>query len=233
MHGKSLIMPNKISLDILRKFSLFQDFKEEDLVNVQKLMHYQSVEKDEIILLEGALSDQLFFVERGWFKSEKTSKEGRQQTLRFIGPREVTNEYSVFSDEPNAATIIALEKADIFYLNKLDVEALLDQSSSFARAVISNLAKRIQILLNHVENLSLYSVEQRLARYLLKEAKNGIVRRQNWKTQAEIAAHLGTVVDVVNRILQKFERQGLISISRKQFKILEEVRLKEVTEKFE
>ncbi|MDY6846115.1 MAG: helix-turn-helix domain-containing protein, partial [Chloroflexota bacterium] len=44
---------------------------------------------------------------------------------------------------------------------------------------------------------------------------------------------LGTVVDVVNRILQRFERQGLISISRKQFKILDRDGLKEVTKKFE
>lgn len=226
-------MANLIPIDTLKKFSLFQDFKEEDLARIQKLLHYRAVEKDEIILLKGELSDQLIFVEKGWFKSEKTSKEGRQQTLRFIGPKEVINEYSVFSEEPNAATIIALEKADIYYLNKSDVEVLLDQSSSFARAVIVNLAKRIQILLNHVENLSLYSVEQRLARYLLDEAKDGIVRRQTWKTQAEIAAHLGTVVDVVNRILQKFERQGLISISRKIIKILDSDRLKAITEKFE
>ncbi|MDF1519226.1 MAG: Crp/Fnr family transcriptional regulator [Brevefilum sp.] len=226
-------MANLIPIDTLKRFSLFQDFEEEDLIKIQKLMHYRAVEKDEIILLEGDLSDQLIFVERGWIKSEKTSKEGRQQTLRFIGPMEVINEYSVFSEEPNAATIIALEKANIYYLNKSDVKVLLVQSSSFARAVIVNLAKRIQILLNHVENLSLYSVEQRLARYLLDEAKDGIVRRQTWKTQAEIAAHLGTVVDVVNRILQKFERQGLISISRKQFKILDNDSLKAVTEKFE
>ncbi len=125
--------------------------------------------------------------------------------MRFIGPMEVINEYSVFSDEPNAATIMALEKADIFQLNKSDVEIFLSQSSGFARAVIASLAKRIQILLNHVENLSLYSVEQRLARYLLDEAEDSIVRRQTWKTQVEIAAHLGTDVDVVNRILQKMK----------------------------
>lgn len=226
-------MPNKISLDTLRKFSLFQEFMTADLLEIQKLLHYKAVEKDEILLLEGDFSNQLIFVEKGWFKSEKTSKEGRQQTLRFIGPMEVINEYSVFSNEPNEATIIAMEKAEIFYLIKSDVETLLNRSSSFSRAVILNLAKRIQILLNHVENLSLYSVEQRLARYLLEEAKDGIVSRQPWKTQAEIAAHLGTVVDVVNRGLQKFERQGLISMNRKQFKILDQEGLRAITEKFE
>ncbi|MDY6846781.1 MAG: hypothetical protein SVP52_06560, partial [Chloroflexota bacterium] len=78
-------MVHKISLDMLRKISLFQDFMAVDLLEIQKLLHYQAVEKDDILLLEGGFSNQLIFVKSGWFKSEKTSKEGRQQTLRFIG----------------------------------------------------------------------------------------------------------------------------------------------------
>lgn len=226
-------MANKIPLETLKNFSLFQNFMTKDLLEIQKLLHNKAVEKDEILLLEGDISNQLIFVEKGWFKSEKISKEGRQQTLRFIGPLEVINEYAIFSDEPNAATIVAMEDGEVFYLLKSDVENLLNLSSNFSRVVISNLAKRIQILLNHVENLSLYSVEQRLARYLLDEEKEGIVRRQPWKTQAEIAAHLGTVVDVVNRILQKFEKQGLISTSRKKFTILDIGGLRKITEKFD
>jgi CRP-like cAMP-binding protein len=221
---------SSISTETLKKFSLFQDFSEANLIEIQKLLAYRTVNKDEIILLEGENSDQLIFVLKGWFKAEKTSREGRQQTLRLIGSMEVINEYSIFSNEPNAATIIAMEDSEIFYLTKPDVEMLLNRSSNFSRAVISNLAKRIQHLLYHVENLSLYSVEQRLARYLLEEAQGDVVKRQPWKTQAEIAAQLGTVVDVVNRILQKFEKQGLIAISRSQFKILDLVKLKEISD---
>lgn len=221
-------MKEKISHHTLRKYSLLQDLAEDDLLEIKNKLFCKSVEKDEILLLEGVVSKQLIFVEEGWIKSEKTSKGGRQQTLRFIGPLEVINEYSVFSDEPSAATFIALENAKVFLLQKSDVEILLNRSPRFSRAVISNLAKRIQHLLNHVENLSLFSVEQRLAQYLLEEEEDGLIKRQTWKTQAEIAAQLGTVVDVINRILQKFEREGIIEISREQFTILDRDRLGEI-----
>ena len=222
-------MVNGISLEILRKFPLFQDFSDEDLVEIQPLLHHQRLKKDEILLLEGAFEGNLIFVLQGWFKAEKISPEGRQQTLRFIGPMEIINEYSVFSNEPNGATILAMEAAEVFYLTKSDVDVLLQKSPTFSRAVITNLSRRIALLLRHVENLSLYSVEQRLARYLLEGEKAGIVKRETWKTQAEIAAQLGTVVDVVNRALQKFERQGIILINRSQFKIIDRDKLLEIT----
>ena len=224
-------MKEKMPFQTLREFSLFQDLSEDDLIEIEKKLHRRIVTKDEILLFEGEILQKLIFVETGWFKSEKTSKEGRQQTLRFIGPIEVINEYAVFSEEPSKATIIALENAKVFYLKKEDVESLLNRSPRFSRAVISNLAKRIRHLINHVENLSLLSVEQRLAQYLLEEEQAGLIIRQSWKTQAEIAAQLGTVVDVINRSLQKFERRGIIEITREQFTILDEDRLREIIDK--
>lgn len=224
-------MADKISLHSLKQFLLFQDLSDADLEEIREKLRFKRVDKDEILLLEGEISSYLILVEKGWIKSEKTSKGGRQQTLRFIGPKEVINEFAVFSEEPSAATFIALEKASLFYLKKSDIESLINRSPKFSRAVISNLAKRIQHLLNHVENLSLFSVEQRLAQYLLAEEHDGLIRRQSWKTQAEIAAQLGTVVDVVNRVLQKFERQGMITISREQFQILDREQLKAIIEK--
>lgn len=224
-------MKEKNPFQTLREFSLFQDLSEDDLIEIEKKLHRRMVTKDEILLFEGEILQKLIFVETGWFKSEKTSKEGRQQTLRFIGPKEVINEYSVFSEEPSEATIIALENAKVFYLQKEDVENLLNRSPRFSRAVISNLAKRIRHLINHVENLSLLSVEQRLAQYLLEEEHAGLIVRKSWKTQAEIAAQLGTVVDVINRSLQKFERRGFIEITREQFTILDKDRLREIIDK--
>ena len=221
-------MSDKISLNALRKFSLLHDLGEDDLLEIKNKMTYKLVGKGEILLLEGETSDRLIWVEKGWIKSEKTSKEGRQQTLRFIGPLEIINEYAVFSEEPSAATFITMENATLYYLQKPDIEALLDRSPKFSKAVISSLAGRIQHLLNHVENLSLFSVEQRLAQYLLEEENEGLIKRQTWKTQAEIAARLGTVVDVINRILQKFEKNGIIEISREQFTILNRDRLREI-----
>jgi len=42
--------------------------------------------KDEVLLIEGEMTPRLYFVLDGWLKVEKTSSEGRQQTIRYVGP---------------------------------------------------------------------------------------------------------------------------------------------------
>jgi CRP/FNR family transcriptional regulator len=178
--------------------------------------------------LEGESPSYLYFVLEGWFKAEKVSMEGRQQTLRLIGPGEEINELAIFSGEKCGITVIAMEDAQVFALSQPIVEELLRQNSKFSRAIIKNLTERIQHLVKQVENLSLYSVEVRLARLLLQESKSGIFERPQWKTQTEIASQLGTVLDVVNRNLNKFAKQGLIEIDRNQIRIIDANRLENI-----
>ena len=99
----------------------------------------------------------------------------------------------------------------------------------FALSIIKELALRIKHLLNQVENLSLYSVETCLARLLLDESEEGVFHRQSWKTQEEIAGQLGTVLDVVNRNLQKLVNLGLIEVTRNHIKIIDRTSLEEIT----
>ncbi len=64
-----------------------------------------------------------------------------------------------------------------------------------------------------VEDLALHTVRARLARFLLSRKSNGAHPAQHW-TQEEIAAHIGTVRDVVGRTLRSFAQQDLIRRER-------------------
>lgn len=92
---------------------------------------------------------------------------------------------------------------------------------TLARVIIQNLAERVLHLLRLVEDLSLRSVEARLARLLLTQAMADLVQRRRWTTQAELAAQLGTVPDVLNRALRNLVEAGLIQVERHQIRILD------------
>jgi CRP/FNR family cyclic AMP-dependent transcriptional regulator len=98
---------------------------------------------------------------------------------------------------------------------------LLEKHPNLARIVIQNLARRIHYLIGLVEDLSLRSVEGRLARILLEQASEGMVYRQRWATQTEMAARLGTVPDVLNRALRSLVEAGLIQVERRVIHILD------------
>lgn len=174
-----------------------------------------------VVFVEGERSGGLYVVNSGWFKAVRMSPSGREQVLRFIGPGEVFNEVGVFADTPNPVTVVALEQAEVWIIHRDRVLKLVDQHPALARRVIETLARRALHLAKLVEDLSLRTVEARLARLLLEQASQGVLERHRWATQAEMASRLGTVLDVLNRALQQLADQGVIEVARHEIRILD------------
>ena len=86
---------------------------------------------------------------------------------------------------------------------------------------MGNMADRIAYLADMVADLSLRTVEVRLARLLIDEASAGSLVRRSWLTQAELAARLGTVPEVLNRALRVLADAGIIQVDRRQITILD------------
>jgi len=93
-------------------------------------------------------------------------------------------------------------------------------STNALKALIENLAKRVLYAMDMVVGLSLHSVESRLARFLLSQAKGDIISRKKWTTQAFIASQIGTVPVVVNRAFSAFVENDFIKLERDQIQIL-------------
>jgi CRP-like cAMP-binding protein len=74
-------------------------------------------------------------------------------------------------------------------------------------------------------DLSLHTVEVRLARLLLDEATGDTLERPAWLTQAELAIRLGTVPNVLSRALRALSDAGLIRVDRRRIVILDRVEL--------
>ncbi len=168
----------------------------------------------EVVFVEGESSSGLYVLHAGWLKVLKTSVEGREQVLRFIGPGETFNEIGVFADRPNPATAVALEATGVWLLQRQAVLELLRTRPDFAQHVIENMADRVIDLVTLVADLSLRPVTARLARLLLEDATGDVLHRPRWYTQTELAARLGTVPDVVQRALRTLEGDGVLEVER-------------------
>lgn len=209
-----------LALEALSKVPYFQGLDPGTLAAIARAAIARSYEAGGTVFLEGEACAGLYVVQEGWLKSVRMSPAGREQVVRFVGPGESFNEVSVLAGAPNQATVIALEPATVWLIRREALVHLLDGDPRLARAVTQHLAGRVLYLLTLVEDLSLRSVESRLARLLLEQAGEGTVRRRRWATQAEMAARLGTVPDVLNRALRKLSDEGLIQVERHQIQIL-------------
>lgn len=176
---------------------------------------------DAVVFLENEPSQGLYYLRHGWLKIVKFSIDGREQILQFLGPGEVFNYLGVFAAGANPATAIALETAGVWLLPRADARRILAASPEAMLLVVEGMAQRIATLVQMVAEFSLHTVEARLARRLLENAEDNVIYRRRWSTQAEMAAHLGTVPDVLNRALRSLTEAGLIRVERQQITILD------------
>jgi CRP/FNR family transcriptional regulator len=189
--------------------------------------NYQS---GEVVFLEGELPVGLYYLTSGWLKISKSSAQGREQILQFLEPGSTFNAVGVLANQPNPATAIALEPASVWILRRNAVMVLLAQRPELARHVIERMAARILELVELAGDLSFRTVSQRLARLLLADAEGNALRRPGWYTQAEIAARLGTVPDVVQRALGSMAANGWIVVEREAIVIHDREALAEIAE---
>ena len=121
--------------------------------------------------------------------------------------------------------MIALEPVDAWAITETDIHDLIDRHPVLANAMIQRLGGRVMHYIQLVEDLSLRSVEARLAHNLLKHAELSgdhlVVQRRRWATFDEMAIRLGTVRDVLSRTLKTLENEGLLRVERDSIVILD------------
>lgn len=219
---------------LLAQIPYFLPFSRECPASFERLAQeaiLRTYDKGQIIFLEGDPCVGMYVVKTGWVKSVKISPSGREQTVRVVGPDEVFNETSVLMDTfRNHVTVIALEPARLWVIRREVLLNLMDECPRLARTITQHMAARVHHLMGLIEDLSLRSVKARLSRYILEHSAEEKIPRQPWATQSEIAARLGTVADVISRILNNLEEEGVIQLDRRQILVLDRRRLEILAE---
>ncbi len=222
-----MVNKSEEAIRVLSKVPSFEGLEEDILKAIASIAIRRSYRAGQIVFLEGEPSSGLYVVENGWLKSVKISTTGREQVIRFVGPNEVFNDLGVFSDGPNRVTVETLEDASVWIIEKESLLQMIERYPKLSQMIIKNLSHRVLHLMRLVEDLSLRSVQSRLARLLVEMGNSDVLPRRRWSTQAEMAAHLGTVPDVLNRALRSLAEEGLIEIDRHKIEILNRQGLEE------
>ena len=182
----------------------------------------------DVLFVEGEPSPGLFILESGYVKAVKSSAEGREHVLEFIGPSQPFNTVAVFTPRPSPATAVALEPASVWMVPRETVARLVRENPAFAEQIIERMAERLVFVVGLVSDLSLRSVTARLASLLLQQAEGDVVHRPRWFTVPELAGRLGTVPDVAQRSLGRLATDGIVEVTRREIRIRDRARLREI-----
>jgi CRP/FNR family transcriptional regulator len=207
-------------VEALRRISLFTDLPQETLTRLARVSIRRTYEADETIILDEAPCRAAYFVAKGHVRASRISPDGREQVLARLGPGQSFNTVPPFQpDGVNHATVRAVDEVTLYAVAKEDLIRLVSEDAHLALTLLRDFADRLDHLTDLVEDLSLRTVRGRLARFLLEQAEAGAVTPR-W-TQAEIAARLGTVREMIGRTLRAFADAGLIRIDRQRIVLLD------------
>lgn len=177
-----------------------------------------------VIVLEGELCEAAYFIISGNVEVYRMSLQGRQQVLARLGPGQMFNTVPLFqANGRNHASAVARTDVALYTLLKDDFPRAVRDCPDLALVLLQDFAGRLAHLTDLVADLALRSVRGRLARFLLQQA-DGTTIAQKW-TQDEIAAHLGTVRDMIGRSLRALTDERMIRIDRGRIVLLDRAAL--------
>ncbi len=180
----------------------------------------------ETIFMENEVAEGLWVVAKGRVKIYKLNPDGNEHILHLLGPGRTFNDIATLDGGPNPANAAALSAEVQVWLIPSDVIAhVLTQNSRVALNVIRLMANRVRSLVGQIEDLALYSVIVRLARFLIKQTEDPSLSGVGI-TRTAIAAHLATTPQTISVALREIEATQAIKFDRHQIIILDEDKLR-------
>jgi CRP/FNR family transcriptional regulator, dissimilatory nitrate respiration regulator len=218
---------SSLLLKRLQTFEFLRGLDETSLQDMAKSAVWKVFPPNAVVFWEGDTESNLYYLQYGSLKVLKTSPDGREQVLRFLDAGEIFNEVGVLAKRPNPATAVALEESGIWLIPRHALEEVVMKYPQTALQIIGNMADKIIDLVTLAADLSLKTVEARFAKLLLDSAEGDVIERRRWTNQTELAAHLGTVPDVLSRVIRELTKAGLIEMDKQHIRILDRAGLAE------
>jgi CRP/FNR family transcriptional regulator len=203
--------------ELLKQTLLFRDLDEVILRSLTRNSVEKQLGKDEILFLAGEEASGLYVVIEGSVRAFRTGSDGREQVIHVERAVTTIAELPVFDNGAYPSTVAAEEESRVLFIAKEKVRAACLEHPQLALAAARLFASRLRNCAELVESLSLREVGQRLAEFLLDQAKKngdaagGSITFRQELTHNQLAARIGTVREVVSRVMFRLQSQGLIN----------------------
>ena len=175
--------------------------------------------QDALVCVAGEPEVPVIFVLDGALRVFKSDAEGREQTVIVCTAGQVINLPVAFGADTRAPANVQIlsPQATLFSVPRQAFVETVIRDPALALAVMRTLASLARHLNDLVTDLSLRSVRQRLARFLLEQMATAATPSR-W-THVEIATRLGTAREVISRQMRALIDEGVLRQERQRLVI--------------
>ncbi len=213
----------------LARSHLFSGCPPAALESLARVAEFRVLERGQMLFLAGEPAGGLFVIVSGSIRAFRVNAKGREQTIHVESAGATLAEVPVFDDGNYPATAVAEESSAVLFLSKAHVQQFLIANPAVALNALRLMAGRLRRHAELVDSLALKEVGQRLAQFLLEEARAQGARKLDFSNQ-QLAARVGSVREVVSRTLARLAQNGMIETRPRGITILDEQALERFAE---
>lgn len=191
------------------------------LMEVSAVLQPMTVPAETVLFSENAACQGFPLVIEGEIKVSRSSGDGRSLELYRVVPGELclVSSASLFRAHPLSAFGITT-KPSTFLLIGPDLFKRWIDTPAFRNDVLGLFAERMADLTALVDAVAFHKLDRRLAAALLGRGQQLAI------THHALADELGTVREMVTRLLRRFERDGWVALGREQITIVNSAALR-------
>lgn len=207
-----------------RKNSLFGNFCDDDVANVEEHKTCAYYKKNQPLFIESSFPRGVFCLNQGKVKVFTRGDEGKEQIIHIAKEGEIIGFRAMFSGEPYKVSATTLEECNICFIGKEDFLNMIDTNATLRNGIMKELSKELGDRAVFITNMAQKSVRERLAFALL--ILGDIYENEEINlTREDMANFVGTATETLIRLLKDFKEEGMIEIHTRKLEIIDKEKL--------
>ena len=194
--------------EYLRGIHLFRGLAEERIQVVADGAESIHLKGGQWLFERGEEAERFFVVRKGEMALFRQNPEGRETILALVGEDEVFAEELLLFESPRHDLFArAVKPCTVLAIDRRNMRGLLEREPKLWGRLALTLHRRQQMLLDHIERLTLHDATQRLMAYLLERVGDaeGPQRFKLSVTKTVLASHLSIQPETLSRILGRLK----------------------------
>ena len=188
---------------------------------IEEIGMIKFIKQDEIILREDAYINSIPILLSGLLKITRADNEGKDLLMYYIEPGEscVMSMLGGLYNERSHIKATAEENSELLLIPISESEKWIKEFPEWSIYFFRIFQRRFEELLSVVESLAYQKMDVRLLQHLQKKSQlnhNKVIIT----THQQLAEELGTVREVVSRVLKMMEKEGLVQLSRNKITLM-------------
>lgn len=201
----------------LRRTYLFAGMADDHLEILLNGVAELHLDPGQNLFQHGDAAERFFFVRSGLVKLFRLSRDGEEKIIEVIRPGETFAEAVMFMGlhgrYPVNASAVA--EARLLAISQKTFLDLLRNSPDACFGLLASMSRRLHMLVNQIDSLTLQNATYRLVTYLLEQVPAGVETApqvQLTTPKNVIASRLAIQPETLSRILARLRQDGLIDV---------------------